>query len=81
MSLANSGEWGERTIDEPPGAGVSGVFDGPVLGVPVEVEGALFPVPDGLLPEGLPDVPVPEVLPPDVQLPDVPPPDVPPPLA
>jgi hypothetical protein len=63
-------------VDEPPGAGVPGVLDGPVLGVPGEVvEGALFPVPDGLLPEGLPEVPLP-----DVPLPDVPPPDVPPPV-
>ena len=66
-------------VDEPPGADVLGAFDGQVLGVPGDVEGALLPVPDGLLPEGLPDVPLPDVPLPE-PLPDVPPSDVPPPV-
>jgi hypothetical protein len=52
-----------------PGVGAPGVFEGPVLGVPGEVDGA--PVP---LPELPPVLPVPEVPLPDVPLPDVPPP-------
>jgi hypothetical protein len=53
-----------------PGVGAPGVFEGPVLGVPGEVDGAPVPLPDVLPPV----LPVPEVPLPDVPLPDVPPP-------